>query len=157
MPQKTNLRTLIYKRTHKGDPDKTGCSGKLRNIKFDAVVGIGGTGPQPDEQGISYKVNRIGIGARKTKPNPKIHSGWRGPFVTFDHFVLFEDKGPDFWIIAPVLARHRYSAKPPRFLFDDFNKAEQMEVGRLVKIAKNASASIGTLRAGIFRCRPKCC
>ena len=52
------------------------CMGKLRSIAFDAVIGIGGTGAQPEEQGISYKVTWIGIGARKTKPDPKIFSIW---------------------------------------------------------------------------------
>lgn len=47
------MRTLIYKRTHPGDPDETGrfgihdCMGKVRSWQFDAVVGEGGIGPEP--------------------------------------------------------------------------------------------------------------
>jgi hypothetical protein len=116
------MRTLIYKRTHKGDPDKMGCfgiwdcMGRLRNMAFDAVIGVGGTGAQPEAQGISYKINWIGVGAHKTKPNATMFPAWRGPFVTFDHFVLFENKGVDFWCVAPILARRMYAAKGPRFL-----------------------------------------
>jgi hypothetical protein len=48
-PQETTVRTLIYKRTHSGDSDKMGCfgiwdcMGRLRNMAFDAVIGVGGS------------------------------------------------------------------------------------------------------------------
>jgi hypothetical protein len=135
------MRTLIYKRTHKGDPDKMGCfgiwdcMGRLRNMAFDAVIGVGGTGAQPEAQGISYKINWIGVRAHKTKPNATMFPGWRGPFVTFDHFVLFENKGVDFWCVAPILARRMYAAKGPRFLLDDFTSAEWAEIRRVLKMA----------------------
>src|SRR4051812_45820013 len=48
------MRTLVYKRTHSGDPDpKMGvfgnhdCMGEVRAWPFDAVIGIGGVGQQP--------------------------------------------------------------------------------------------------------------
>ena len=41
--------TLVYKMTHKGDPDPDlghwgveDCMGRVRGFKFDAVIGIGG-------------------------------------------------------------------------------------------------------------------
>lgn len=161
MPQKPNLRTLIYKRTHKGDPDRTGCfgiwdcMGRLRKTRFDAVI-AGGRGGQPEAQAISYKVNWIGIGPRKTKPNPTEFPRWRGPLITFDHFVLFEEKGPDFWVIAPALARRMYSVRSPRFIFDDFNKTERVEIRRLLKTAVAAPPSTGTLHARIVLRRSRC-
>jgi hypothetical protein len=163
MPQKTILRTLVYKRTHKGDPNRTGCfgirdcMGRLRNTAFEAVIGIGGSGVEPEAQGISCTVNWIGVGARKTEPDPKEFPLWRGPLVTFDHFVLFDEKGPDFRVVAPALARRMYSARPPRRLFDDFNKTEQAEIRRLLKMAETAPPSTATLRAIRFRRGPKCC
>jgi hypothetical protein len=30
---------------------------RLRNIAFEAVIGVGGTGAHPEKQGISYKVH----------------------------------------------------------------------------------------------------
>jgi len=47
-------KTLIYKRTHTGDPHRevgvfgeNGCMRRVRGYKFDAVIGIGGIGPEP--------------------------------------------------------------------------------------------------------------
>ena len=42
------MRTLIYKRTHPGDPDEKGrfgicdCMGRVRAWDFEAVIGVGG-------------------------------------------------------------------------------------------------------------------
>ena len=59
------MRILIYKRTHTGDPDPehgifgeaadeaTDCMGKVRGYGFDAVIGVGGTGLEPQSQGNS--------------------------------------------------------------------------------------------------------
>lgn len=84
------IRTLVYKRTRKGDPDRKGyfgiqdCMGRVRGYKFDAVIGVGGISSMPTAQGISGKVNWIGVGSRKGPTEG------RGPLVTFDHFVLFK-------------------------------------------------------------------
>jgi len=66
------MRTLIYKRTHKGDPDVKGhfgvsdCMGRVRQYPFDAVIGIGGIGRELAAKGIRGKVNWTGIGAEKS-------------------------------------------------------------------------------------------
>jgi len=126
--------------------------GRIRKLSFDAVIGIGGIGSEAKAEGIGGKVNWIGIGSRK-KTLPE----GRGPLVTFDQFVLFEEKGRNFRVVAPTLARHMYSTKAPRFLFDDFNEAEQGELDRLLKMAQTAPSSTGTPhRSGSRRC-PKCC
>ena len=157
------MRTLIYKRTHKGDPDKMGCfgiwdcMGRLRNMAFDAVIGVGGTGAQPEAQGISYKISWIGVGAHKTKPNATMFPAWRGPFVTFDHFVLFENKGVDFWCVAPILARRMYAAKGPRFLLDDFTSAEWAEIRRVLKMAIAAGRSSRGMPSQSRRRGARCC
>ena len=83
------MRTLIYKRTHHGDPDVTGqfgicdCMGSVRRWDFDAVIGVGGVGPEPRRYGLDGKVNWIGIG-----PHKKAAAGKRGPIVSFDHFIF---------------------------------------------------------------------
>jgi hypothetical protein len=58
------MRTLIYKRTHTGDPDpETGvfgnndCMGEVRCWDFDAVIGIGGIGEEPRRYGHSRQTN----------------------------------------------------------------------------------------------------
>jgi hypothetical protein len=153
------MRTLIYKRTHSGDPGVKGhfgvgdCMGRLRQSPFDAVIGIGGIGPEPVAEGISGRVNWIGIGARK---HP-LSSG-PSPLITFDHFVLFEEKGVDFCVVAPTLARRMYSRHPPRFLFNDhFSKEENAEVLRVLKMARNAPSSTRTQISKDIRCSPKRC
>jgi hypothetical protein len=113
----------------------------MRKTPFDAVIGIGGTGDEAEAHGISFKINWLGTGSRRTKPDPEMFPRWRGPLVTFKYFLLFEDKGVDFWSVAPTLARRMYAACPPRFVFDDFNKTEQSEVARLLKMAKTAPPS----------------
>lgn len=64
-------RTLVYKRTHNGDPDREGdfgaydCMGQVRGYEFDAVIGIGGLGLEAEAWGIAGRVNWIGIGPQK--------------------------------------------------------------------------------------------
>src|SRR5450631_699762 len=147
------MKTLVYKRTHKGDPDARGrfgiedCRGRVRGRDFDAVIGIGGIGSYAKSEGISGKVNWIGLGPKK-----KWLTSGRGPAVVFDHFVLFEEKGPDFESVAPVLAERAYS-RNARILMN-FNNAEKAEIRRILKLAKNAPPSTGTLRMKM-RCKPK--
>jgi hypothetical protein len=137
------MRTLVYKRTHKRDPDNKGrfgiedCMGRLRSCDFDAVIGIGGICVRARAEGISRKLNWVGVGPRKHRL-----TGMRGPLITFDHFLLFEEDGIDFHAIAPVLARRLLSAKAARFLFSDaFGKTEQAEVNRILRLAKTAPPS----------------
>jgi hypothetical protein len=151
------MRTLIYKRTHKGDPDRKGrfgindCMGSVRSWDFDAVIGVGGIGSEARTEGIAGVVNWIGVGSRKGL------TVGRGPLVTFDHFVRFEEKGQDFRVIAPTLAGRMYSTHAPRFLFnDDFNEAEQAEIDRLLETGKTMHLSPGTPRRQ-SRARNGCC
>lgn len=150
------MRTLIYKRTHKGDPDETGCfgirdcMGQVRNIDFDAVIGVGGIGSEAKAAGISGKVNWIGLRAHK---EPTV--GGRGPLVRFEHFILFDDKGKDFRTIAPTLSQHIYS-RNVRFLVN-FNKEEQLEINRVLEMAETAPPStVPPLPRVATRCT-RCC
>ena len=136
------MRTLVYKRTHPHDPGECGCfgiedcMGRIRAWEFDAVIGVGGNGIEAQSHNINGKVNWIGVGAHKHKPR----RGYRGPLVTFDHFVLFEADGPNFRELAPHLAKRIYSTKG-RCSFIRFNKVEQAEVSRLLKFAEYEQAS----------------
>jgi hypothetical protein len=146
------MRTLIYKRTHPGDPDKHGrfgindCMGRVRSWKFDAVIGIGGLGAEASSHKLDNKVNWIGIG-------PKKHDGrWRrGPVVTFDRFVLFESGGPNLIKTAPVLARRIYD-RNVRVLIWDLSPAERKEVTRLLRLANRARPSSGRTAKRIKEC-----
>ena len=135
------MRTLIYKRTHPGDPDAKGrfgihdCMGQVRRWNFDAVIGVGGVGAEPESHGLDRKVNWIGIGPRK-----KLAAGKRGPIVTFDHFRSYDADGPDFQELAPQLAERMYSTNV-RVLMDDVDPAEQEELERLLDLASDAPPS----------------
>src|SRR2546425_11530153 len=62
------MRTLIYKRTHSGDPDPTSglfgvhdCMRRDRARMFDAVIGVGGSGDEPRRSRIAGKLTWVGI------------------------------------------------------------------------------------------------
>lgn len=149
------VRTLVYKRTHKGDPDKSGCfgiqdcMGQVRGYAFDAVIGIGGKSRWPRRQGIAEKINWIGLGARK-----KLHAERRGPVVTFEHFRLYEEKGKSIYKEAPTLATHLYSGNARVLL--NFTPAEQREIRRILKTARTAPPSTRGIRLLRLRNRKGC-
>jgi len=135
------MRTLIYKRTHHGDPDGTGCfgihdcMGRVRRWDFEAVIGVGGLGSEARSHRLDGKVNWIGIG-----PQKHVLAGKRGPIVSFDHFVLYGSDGPDFERLAPVLAERIYS-KNVRVLMNRLSPPEQAEVDAILRRAENAPPS----------------
>jgi hypothetical protein len=144
-PERQILKTLVYKRTHRGDPDESGCfgiqdcMGRVRSYDFDAVIGVGGISSQPRAQGIAEKINWIGLGARK-----RPHAKRKGPLVTFDHFCLYEERGKKLHKVARNLAKHLYS-KNARVLLN-FTPREQKEIDRILNMAKNARRSAGLAR-----------
>jgi hypothetical protein len=134
-------RTLIYKRTHVGDPDAAGrfgingCMGRVRAWPFEAVIGVGGIGDEPTRHGIADRVTWIGLGPRKT-----IGRDSRGPLVTFDHFILLDRHGPIFSEIAPDLARRIYS-KNIRATMRVVSATEGREVAAILRLAELAPRS----------------
>lgn len=152
------MRTLVYKRTHPHDPDERGCfgvedcMGAVRTRKFDAVIGVGGNGPEAHSHELNGKVNWIGIGAHKHNTP----DGYRGPLVTFDHFLLFEATGPDFRQLAPNLAKRIYSTQG-RCSFIRFSEIEQTEIDRILNLAEAEPASTwkpDELPHDTLSCRP---
>lgn len=102
------MNTLVYKRTHSGDPDQLGrfgvddCMGRVRGWGFDSVIGVGGKSPDPGHEGIALKVNWVGIGSSKSDV------GRRGPLVQFECFVQLEDGGPELRELAPQLFQYMF-------------------------------------------------
>jgi hypothetical protein len=133
------MRTLIYKRTHNGDPDpKTGvfgnnnCMGIVRGWPFDAVIGIGGIGREAEHNGIACKLTWVGIGPHKTgEPSRQI--------VTFDHFLYYGEQGRLLEEIAPVLARRMYG-KNVRVLIH-LSSEERRDVEKILRLARDAPPS----------------
>lgn len=148
------MRTLIYKRTHTGDPDVEGrfgihdCMGQVRTWGFEAVIGVGGIGAQPESNGLARKVNWIGIGPHRNE------AAKHGPIVTFDHFLLRESSGPSFDKLAPQLAKRMYS-KNVRTVMDSLDMREREEIEKILALAKDAPPSSAG-RAGRVTTSKKC-
>ena len=138
------MRTLVYKRTHSGDPDLDGrfgindCMGTVRARKFEAVIGIGGTGPEPRRSGIAEKITWVGIGPHRFPGTP------RGPLVLFDHFLYFGERGPSLIARAPTLAAHVYGLNVRSLM--TFSPEEAVEVENILALAVMAppSSALGT-------------
>lgn len=105
------MRTMIYKRTHTGDPTPEGifglsdCMGRVRARDYDAVIGVGGLSEEPRACGIAGRITWVGVGAHRGEGIPV---GYRGPIVEFDRFKLFDEGGPMLDDVAPALARHLF-------------------------------------------------
>lgn len=137
------LRVLIYKRTHTGDPDIAGCfgvgccMGRVRGREFDAVIGVGGTGPKPIEQRIARKITWIGI-----SPQP-IDSAMDGyPIWAFEHFYLKDAQGLLLSDKAPLLAGRLFSKNGPRVLMLEPNR----EIRAILRLARSSPPSVALLR-----------
>ena len=144
------MRVLIYKRTHVGDPNDhgiVGCHDCLRSVRsrdYDAVIGIGGIGGEPQSHGIARKVNWVGIGPHKIV-DPKI--GISRPLVRFDHFSLFDRQGPELVSIAPGLAKHMYETNRRVVMSDRLSAILKREVQEIIQMAIDAPPSTGLSRS----------
>ncbi len=130
------MRILTYKRIHPGDPNTRGrfgvntCMGRVRDYRYEAVIGIGGIGAEPKSFGIAEKINWVGIGpVRHAAPSK------RACEVTFKHFVLLEDQGPKLETLAPNLAKRFYKGGA-RFLLNGYSDIELVEVLGIIEWAK---------------------
>jgi hypothetical protein len=153
------MRTLIYKRTHSGDPDpRTGifgnndCMKSVRGWPFTAVKGIGGIGREPQNKGIAGKLTWVGVGAHKTCDDSD-HAD--RPLVTFDHFLYYGEEGPLLREMAPQLARRMYG-KNVRVLMNSLSPKERREVEGILELARNAPRSSHPTERGFREIRGKC-
>ena len=79
---------LTYKRTHTGDPNAAGmfgindCMGSVRNLLYDAVIGVGGIGAEPRDYKIDGKITWVGI-----YPTKRPGDWRRGPLIN----ILIKD------------------------------------------------------------------
>ena len=135
------MNTLIYKRTHTGDPNKSGvfgchdCMGPVRGRRFDAVIGLGGKRPDRGHEGIAFKVTWVGINPSKIEaPNPR----FRGPLVEFERFVLWDETGPDVRTVAPNLFRYMFEDQHVRHVMSrSLPREMQEEVLTILRLAED--------------------
>ena len=132
--------TLVYKMTHKGDPDPDlgwwgvgDCMGRVRGFTFDAVIGIGGRCWWTNQTNRAGEIIWIGIG-----PQQKPAKGKRGPMVRFTHFLPFKEGELTIRAIAPQLDK---AVHYHRFKLSGFSQSEQQEIEQILELAKDAKPS----------------
>lgn len=159
------MQILIYKRTHSGDPDpKTGvfgnhdCMGKVRDWPFDAVIGIGGVGQEPQSHRIAGKLTWIGIG-----PQAIDYIG-RGPQLIFRHFWYRGEDGPVLRTNYPALAGCMYDTNR-RVLMHSLPSIEHQDgqvanldrdVREILHLARDAPPSKGPAQRSSKKTSGKC-
>jgi hypothetical protein len=134
-------RTLIYKRTHRGDPDDRGifgihdCMGKVRGWDFDSTIGVGGSDPDPGHEDIAGRVTWIGLG-------PEIIGRTsRGPILRFKWFWRFDEFGPELKNLAPRLFAHMFVDRHVRALLSqNLQDAEKEEIKCILKWGEESEA-----------------
>lgn len=132
---------LVYRRTHKGDPNSDGifgcnnCMGRVRSWAYDAVIGIGGKSPWEDHKGIECKVNWIGIGPERH------YDVGHPPQVTFSKFILWDEKGPCLKDCAPRLFHYMFVRGHIPRAGKTFPDAVYEEILDLLKLARHAPPS----------------
>jgi len=136
------MRVLIYKRTHKGDPDNKGvfgnqdCMGRIRNWNYDAVIGIGGKTTFKGDEDIKYKINWIGLKPQRFSADSK-----RGDYVAFSHFALFEEKGKKIAVHYPKLFEYMYSSRKRFDMTSTLPEGVSKEVEEILEYVKSCPAS----------------
>lgn len=149
------MRILTYKRTHIGDPNAAGefgvndCMGRVRNWNFDAVIGVGGYGREPQYYGIEGRITWVGLNP-KLVPNPL----GRAPIIVFESFSLLDEKGPMLHRLAPLLARRMYEKKA-RVLLSSYSPQEKAEAEAIVHSLLGKSVVTAPAKIRRSRCKTK--
>lgn len=135
------MNTLIYKRTHRGDPNSEGtfgchdCMGRVRGFLFDAVIGVGGKRPWPKDADMALKINWIGLNPYRVGISKRGH-----PVLKFQFFRLWNSKGPDFKDYAKRLYRHMFVDGNRRFVLSESLPTDmQNEVADMLRRLQNYS------------------
>ena len=138
-------QTLVYKRTHEGDPNSEGifgcrdCMRGVRDWDFEAVIGVGGQGPKAEASGIAKKLTWIGIGPHKKYKQFKTGEKKR-PLVTFDKFIYFGVCGQLLESCAPNLAKLMYVKRARNVM--TFDEKEQDDVDRILAMVDGTPLSV---------------
>lgn len=134
---------LVYRRTHTGDPGPegifgcNGCMGSVRSWSFDAVIGIGGSNPWPEDRGISKKITWIGIDAHRYPENSE------NPLVSFSKFKLLDSNGPSVFEVAPKLYEYMFELGHIPRTGKNFPDSVYKELLDILKLADKAPPSVG--------------
>jgi hypothetical protein len=141
------MRILVYRRTHRGDPNSDGvfgindCMKSVRDWSYDAVIGIGGSSPWPQDKAIAKKLNWIGINPTKHDPSFYGRDTFGGKWITFEKFLLLDENGPPIEDCAPKLYKYMFEqGRIPR-TGKSFPEEIYEELMILLGLANDASPS----------------
>jgi hypothetical protein len=153
LKEKENPVILVYRRTHTGDPNDDGvfgchdCMKSVRDWEYDAVIGIGGTKPDPGDEAIKERITWIGICPTKIDPTPEdsenLYPGFEfgGKLVTFEKFLLLNENGPLVKNKSPDLHKYMFEeGKIPRTA-KNFSEGIYAELKKILKLADQAPPS----------------
>ena len=104
--------------------------GRVRDFEYDAVIGVGGDGPEPRANDIARKITWVGI---HPKWLPGTFDG-QATLVEFKHFVLLDSEGPSLESLAPHLAQRMYQ-RAVRFILDSYSEDEQADAQSIIEWA----------------------
>lgn len=137
------MKVLIYKRTHKGDPDEEGifgiqdCMGRVRNWDYEAVIGIGGKTSWKGDEGIKCRINWIGLGPKRITPHPN-----RGiNQIVFSNFELYEENGEDIAENYPNLFKYMYDSRKRFDMSSELPENVFEEIHKILNSIKDSPAS----------------
>ena len=123
--------------------------GEVRAWPFDAVIGIGGVGQEPQSHRIAGKLTWIGIG-----PQAIDYTG-RGPQLVFRHFWYRGEEGPMLQTKYPALASRMYDRNVRVLMHSPSSKRQDRKIAdldrdveKILRRARDASASDGPADRG---------
>jgi hypothetical protein len=148
LKDENNPVILVYRRTHKGDPNSDGifgCHGCMKSVRdwdYQAVIGIGGTKPDSGHEGIKERITWIGIGPKKAEPTNEDFD-YGGNLITFDNFLLLDENGPkvnkdNFANLYNYMFVNRKIPRAGKY-FED--KVIYPELKKILKLAEGAPPS----------------
>ena len=153
------MATLVYKMTHKGDPDSDlgwwgvkDCMGQVRSFPFGAVIGIGGRSWWKNQISRVGEIVWVGL-----EPDKMPIRGKR-PKVRFAHFRYFCEGELLLSKIARELDKAMQSC---RFKLYDFSRVEEQEIEKILALARKAGHSAAFFtqptkkQVNGLECRPK--
>jgi hypothetical protein len=138
------MRFKIAKNPHLGDPHlkfpiwggDCGCWGGKRNGEFDALIIVGGLGPEPTKLGLAYKLICVASGPKKIDEDDRGGAIW----VFKDKYENLGAGGPDLRESYPALAALMYpGCRAPRvYETGTGNDALDRELTELVNNARRS-------------------
>lgn len=154
--RRIELRILVYRRNHTGDPDQetktfgiNDCMGSYRDWEYDAVIGIGASKPWPRYDGIREKITWVGINpifktdaAKEDVDRMKLANeipdfNFRGQLVRFEKFILWDEKGKPVKDYYPQLHQYMFvNGKIPRAALLNFPPLVYKELLEILEMAE---------------------